>query len=263
MVTLALPDGYHLSLSVSQALWADLLGEALPIQVGTGGFDLVDQGRKLLHTAETGVKGLITGAVDKLDDAPVIGSQPVRKVRGSLRKLARRGRDAASRGFREQVKIQGDWRARVSRDGSEFSYHEGGVTLDARAIFEVEGKAILFQDRFQIPFALAKDLKATASLNDVGFHRERKQLEGKVGDVSLSLGESLPLRLLKLVADRLIDRQISKMKPLKLIPASSLENMLSPGSGPLKFSAGIEDLNVGINENDLTLSVRFAFEGAA
>lgn len=263
MGMLALPDGYHLSLSISQALWADLLGQALPIQVAKGGFDLVDQGRKLLHTAEDQVKGLLTTTMDKLDEAPVIGSQPVRNARGRIRSLARKGRDVASQRFRQAVKIEGDWKANVSRDGSTFRYHEGGVTLDARAVFAVEGKAILLQDRFEIPFTLAKDLKATASLNEVGFHKDRKQLEGKLGDVSVTLGESLPLRLLKVLADRLIDRQIDKMKPLKLIPASALEGMLSPSEGPLKFSAGIEDLNVGINENDLTLSVRFEFKGSA
>ena len=69
MATLALPDGYHLSLSISQSLWADLLGEALPIQVGDGDFDLIDQGRKLLHAAEDQVKGLLTGAAEKIDEA--------------------------------------------------------------------------------------------------------------------------------------------------------------------------------------------------
>jgi hypothetical protein len=38
--------------------------------------------------------------------------------------------------------------------------------------------------------------------------------------------------------------------------------MLTPGQGPLKLSAGIDDLAVGINGQDLTLSVRFAFRGA-
>lgn len=262
MANLALPDGYHLSLSISQSLWADLLGEALPIQVAQGGFDLVEQGRKLLHAAEDQVRGLLTGTVEKLEDAPVLRNPAVRSARGRVRAFARRGRDVASRSFREAVKINGKWRARVSRDGSRFSYHDGGVTLDARAVFEVDGKVILFTDRFEIPFVLARDLRATASLGEVGFNRGRKQLEGRLGDVSVSLGESLPLRLLKVLADRLIERQIEKLNPLKLIPASTLEGLLSPGSGPLRFSAGIEDLNVGINENDLTLSIRFAFKGA-
>ena len=38
--------------------------------------------------------------------------------------------------------------------------------------------------------------------------------------------------------------------------------MITPGDGPLKLTAGIEDLHVGINERDLTLSVRFAFKGS-
>ena len=136
------------------------------------------------------------------------------------------------------------------------------MKLDARAVFEVEGTARLFGDQFEIPFAIGRGVAATASLNDVEFDRGRKQLEGRIGGVSLSLGNSLPLRLLKTVADRVIDKQIDRFNPLPLIPGKTLENMLSPGSGPLKFTADIEDLNVGINEEDLTLSIRFAFKGS-
>lgn len=262
MASLALPDGYHLSLSISQSLWADLLGEALPIQVGTGEFDLIDTGRKLLEAAEDQVKGLIDGATDKLDEAPVLGSPVVKGVRGRVKGIAKRGGRFARNQIKESVKVTGRWRARVSREGSNFGYHDRGVTLDARAVFEVEGTAVLFRDQFEIPFAIGRGVDATASLDDVHFSKDRKQLEGSLANVSLSLGNSLPLRLLKVVADRLIDKQIGRFNPLPLIPGSKLENMITPGDGPLKLSAGIDDLHVGINEKDLTLSVRFAFKGS-
>ena len=204
MATLALPDGYHLSLSISQSLWADLLGEALPIQVAHGDFDLIDSGRKLLAAAEDQVKGLLTGATDKLDEAPVLGSPMVKGVRGRIRSVAKRGAGFARSRVKKNLMVDGKWRARVSRDGSQFTYHDAGVTLDARAVFEVEGTAKLLGEQFEIPFAIAKGVSATASLSEVGFQRDRKQLEGRIGDVSLSLGDSLPLRLLKVVADRLI-----------------------------------------------------------
>ncbi len=263
MATLALPDGYHLSLSISQSLWADLLGEALPIQVGHGEFDLIDAGRKLLDAAEDQVKGLLEGATEKLDEAPVLGNPVVKGIRGRARGIAKRGAGFARARVKESIKVTGKWRARVSSEGSRFSYHEAGVKLDARAVFEVEGTAVLFGEQFEVPFALARGLDATASLNEVGFNKGRKQLEGHIGDVSLSLGNSLPLRLLKVAADRLIEKQIGRFNPLPLIPGSTLENMITPGDGPLKLSAGIDDLHVGINANDLTLSVRFAFKGSS
>jgi hypothetical protein len=262
MATLALPDGYHLSLTISQSLWADLLGEALPIQVGSGEFDLIDTGRKLLEAAESQVKGLLEGATDRMDETPVLGSAVVKGVRGKVRGLAKRSARFARNRVKESVKVNGRWRARVSREGSRFSYHDGGVTLDARAVFEVEGKAVLFRDQFEIPFSIGRGVDATASLNDVHFNKDRKQLEGSIGSVSLSLGNSLPLRLLKVVADRVIEKQIQRFNPLPLIPGKTLENMITPGEGPLKLSAGIDDLHVGINENDLTLSIRFAFKGS-
>ena len=261
MVMKALPDGYHLSLSISQSLWSDLLGEALPIQVGEGEFDLIETSRQLMDTAGEQVRGVLTGAVEKLDDAPVLGNPAIKSVGGGVFGLAKGAAKFAAGRVRDSVKVTGRWRARVSKEGSRFSYHDDGVTLDARAVFEVEGRALLFGDQFEIPFAIGKDLKATASLEDVGFSRGKRQLEGNIRKVSLSLGDSLPLRLLKTLADRLIEQQIDRFNPLPLIPGSTLEGMVMPGDGPLKLSAGIDDLHVGINEKDLTLSVKFAFKG--
>lgn len=261
MVMKALPDGYHLSLTISQSLWSDLLGEALPIQIGEGDFDLVETSRRLMDQAGDQVRGLLTGASERLDQAPVLGSPAVKQARGRLRGLARSGARLAGGRLRDSIKVTGRWRARVSREGSRFSYHEDGVTLDARAVLELEGRAVLFGDQFEIPFAIGKDLGATASLEQVAFSTGKRQLEGQIKNVSLTLGQSLPLRMLKVLGDRLIAQQIDKLNPLPLIPGSTLESMITPGDGPLKLSAGIEDLHVGINENDLTLSIKFAFKG--
>jgi len=259
--SLLLPDGYHLSLSISQQLWADLLGEALPIQAGSGEFDLLEEGRKLLHAAEDQVRGLLTGVEERIDEAPVLGNPAVKSVRSRVRSLARRGRRSTSRRLRESFKVQARWRAHVSRDGSRFSYHDGGVTLDARAVLELDGTALLFGEQFEVPFAIRRYLDGTASVNDVVFNRDLKRLEGRLGEVSLTLGDSLLLRLLKLVGDRVLEQQVKKLNPLPLIPGASLEEMFSPARGPLRFTAGIDDLHLGINENDLCLSVRFAFKG--
>ncbi|MBJ93054.1 MAG: hypothetical protein CMP23_01115 [Rickettsiales bacterium] len=256
-----LTDGYHMSLSISSQLWSDLLGEALPIQVGNGDFDLIEHSRRLLHAAEDQVKGLLEGATGGLEEPALLRNPRVRGVASGLRRIARRGRRGTSRRLRETVKVQGRWRARVSRQGSRFSYHDGGVTLDARAVLELEGRALLFGEQFEIPFTISRHLDGTASVNEVAYNRNVKRLEGRLGDVSLSLGDSLPLRLLKVLGDRLLEQQVARLNPLPLIPGSSLEQMVSPGQGPLRFSAGIDDLHLGINENDLTLSIRFAFKG--
>ena len=262
MTQKALP-GYHLSLSISQTLWGDLLGQALPIQVGDGDFELIQQTRKLVHMAEDQVKGLLTGAGEAMDSAPVIGGSMGKGVRGRLRSVAKRGRRFVSRKVDESVKVTGKWKVKVEKDGSTFDYHQDGVSLDARVGLEVEGMAHLLGDQFEIPFTITHDVNGTASLDGVGFNRDSNQLEGSLGSVSLSLGESLPLRLLKTLADRLIEQQIDKLNPLPLIPSSTLENMVLPAGGPLRLSASIDDLFVGINGSDLTLSVRFAFKGDA
>lgn len=261
MAPKALPDGYHIAFSISQSLWSDLLGEALPIQVGQGDFDVIEGSSKLLSAAEDQVRGLLTGVEERLDEAPVLRNPVVKTARSRVRALAKKARSLASDRVRESVQIRGKWRAKVSREGSRFTYHDGGVTLDARAVFEVDGRVVLFGDQFEIPFHLERNVDGTASLDDVAFDRKKRQLEGRLGRVSLSLGDSLPLRLLKLAAERVLEQQVEKINPVPLIPSSTLEGMLTPGSGPLKFSAGIDDLAVGIGAQDLTLSVRFAFKG--
>ena len=263
MALKALPDGYHISLSVSQNLWSDLLGQALPIQVGTGDFAVVEQSRNLLHMAEDQVKGLLNDVQEKMDEAPVLSAPPVKSLRARLKGIAKKGRKVVSARGRESVRVTGKWRADVAKEGSRFTYQEGGVTLDARVSMEVEGKAVLFGDQFEIPFRVGHSVDGAASLVGVGFNRDRRQLEGSLAGISLSLGRSLPLRLLKVLADRLIEQQIDRFNPLPLIPSNTLESMVLPAQGPLKMSAGIEDLHVGIDGQDLTLSVRFDFRSAA
>ncbi len=199
---------------------------------------------------------------ESLDEAPVLGTAAGRSVRGRLRGLVKAGRNFASRRVQNNVKVLGNWRARVSRDGSQFTYSDEAVTLDARAVLEVEGRALLFGEQFEVPFTISRHVDATASLAGVTFDRTRKQLEGNLEAVSLSLGESLPLRLLKVLGDRLIAAQIDKLNPLPLIPGSTLQNMVTPGDGPLKINAGIDDIYVGITGQDLTLSIRFDFQGS-
>ncbi|MCO4771661.1 MAG: hypothetical protein KDA24_16635 [Deltaproteobacteria bacterium] len=258
----SLPSGYHLSLSISQDLWSDLLGEALPFQVGEGDFDVIEGGRKLIEAAETQVRGLLAPVEEQLNEAPVLGTSAGKSARASVRGLLKAGRNFASRRVKKNVKVMGKWRARVSRDGSQFVYSEEAVTLDARAVLEVEGRALLFGEQFEVPFTITRHVDGSATLGGVNFDRTRKQLEGNLESVSLSLGESLPLRLLKVLGERLIATQVDKVNPLPLIPGSTLQNMLLPGDGPLKVSAGIEDLYVGISDQDLTLSVRFEFQGS-
>lgn len=257
----ALPDGFHFSIAISQSLWADLLSEALPIEVGKGDWDLMQSGQKLIEAAETQVKGLLTGVEDRLDASTVLGGPRARGARSRVRGLARRGRKGITRRLRRSVHVGGTWRSSIAKEGSGFRYHDGGVTLDARASFELEGRALLLGEQIEIPFRITRDVDGTVSLDEVHFERSRRQLEGELGNVSLSVGEGIAARLLKIVGDRLIDRQIQKLNPLPLIPGETLENMITPGEGPLKFAAGIEDLHVGITDQDLVLSVRFGFRG--
>ena len=57
----ALPDAFHMSLSIGQSLWGDLLGEALPARLGEGRFELARTARGLAAASSAQVRGLLTG----------------------------------------------------------------------------------------------------------------------------------------------------------------------------------------------------------
>ncbi len=253
--TQALPDGFHLSFSISRSLWADLLGEALPIQVGSGDFDVVTQARGLL----TGVESQISQM--KLLESPKV--PPVAAAAG-VRALSalKKARDVVSRKVDDWVKLSGTWKVNVSRDGSAFVYGNNGVTLNARVVATAEGKAVLLNNQFELPFTLEKAVDGTVTLGEVHFDRNSKSLQGRVKNLGVDLGEHLVFRTLKPYIDRLLEEKVaSKVNPLTMLKGEQLENLITPGQGPLKLAAGISDLLVTVDDDRLTLSVKFAFKG--
>lgn len=253
--THALPDGYHLSFSISRSLWADLLAEALPIQVGTGEFDAVQQVRGLLNGVQTQISQMKLLESPKVP--PVAAAAGVRAL-GVLKKA----REGVSRRVDRLVRVKGKWRLEVTRDGSEFVYGQNGVTLHARLNATAEGRADLLDDQFEVPFLLQKAISGTITLGDVQFDRNTRSLQGRVKDVGLILGDHPLFKLLKPYVDKLLEQKlIGKVNPLTLLRGEQLENLITPGQGPLKLSAGISDILVSVDDDRLTLSVRFAFRG--
>lgn len=247
-----LRDHYHLSLSIGKALWDDLVSAALPIKVADGQFDAgkaLYQGVKQLQVKEK-VVALIE---DRHPPAAVI------QVKDRAAELWRSRREQVYHLLNDVVRVEGDWRVQVDRDGSDFHYAPQKIGVDAQARLQVSGRIHLLKNNVELPFTLEKTLGASCHLGDIHYDKDQRAVVGKVMDPAVHLGDHVILRLLKQGADQLLAQQAVKWSSVPLLKKDQLEEMVAPAGGPLKLKMGIDDVEIEVTENDLTLRVRFGF----
>jgi hypothetical protein len=252
MATKQISDGFHLKFTIGKALWNDLFSASLPFRVGNGTFDLVTNvrdGLKRLEVREK-VRGL-------LEDRQV----PEVLVRGKA--IAR---DVWS-GRREQVyaviddmlKVEGDWHVQIDRDGSDFKYAQQQFGIEAHVKAVATGKVYLLRRNIEFPFVIEKRIGAEAALGDIRYDKDRKALVGELQDVTVDLGENFVLQLLNRAAEYALSQQVPKVNPVQILAKQQLDEMVSPAGGPLKLKMGVEDVALDIDEDELTLKVKFGF----
>lgn len=247
-----LREHYHLSLSIGKALWDDLVGAALPVKVAEGQFDLgklAYQGVKQLQVKEK-VVALIE---DSHPPAAVIAA----KDRAA--ELWRGRREQVYHLVQEVVRIEGDWKVQIDREGSDFHYAPQKIGVDAHARVLVNGRVHLMRNNMELPFTLEKRLGAACHLGEIHYDKDQRAVVGKVMDPSIDLGEHVILRLLKQGADKLLLQQAEKWSSVPILKKDQLEEMVAPAGGPLKLKMGIDDVEIEVTEDDLTLRVRFGF----
>lgn len=247
-----LRDHYHLSLSIGKALWDDLVGAALPVKVSDGEFEmgkLLYQGVKQLQVKEK--------VVALLEDQ----SRPP-AVRESAKRAAaiwRARREQVYTLLNDAVRVEGAWRVDIDREGSNFHYAHQKIGVDAHARLTVTGKVHLLRNNVELPFVLEKRLGATCHLGEIHYDKDQRAVVGKVLDPAVHLGEHVVMRLLKQGADQLLAQQAVKWSSIPILKKDQLEEMVAPAGGPLKLKMGIDDVEIEVTDNDLTLRVRFGF----
>ena len=83
---------------------------------------------------------------------------------------------------------------------------------------------------------------------------------GEVEDPFIDLGDGMILQALSQAGAQLLAQQTERFRATPLIKKDQLQEMVAPAGGPLKLKMGIDDVRIEVNENDLQLKVRFAFE---
>ena len=248
-------DGYHLKFTIGKALWNDLFGAGLPFEVGKGSFDLIKQlraGVKQLGVRER-VRGLLEDRQVQLPTAVVRGKDAALRVWEGRRESVLKIID-------ELVRVEGDWRVEVDRDGSDFKYGNQRFGVEAHVKAVATGKVYLLRENVEFPFVLEKRIGAEAFLGDIRYDQDKRALVGHLEDVEIDLGDSFILQMLSRGVERLLKDQVAKVNPVPILRKDQLEEMVSPAGGPLRLKMGVEDVALDISDEEMTLKVRFGFQ---
>lgn len=245
-------DGYHLKFTIGKALWNDLFRVGLPFKVADGQFDLIQNlraGVKRLEVREK-VRGLLEDR--EVPQVLVRGKDIAKNVWGARK-------EQVYKVVNEIVHVQGDWRVEVDRDGSDFKYAQQRFGVEAHVKAVATGKVYLMRENIELPFVLEKRIGAEAALGDIRYDSDRKALVGVLQDVTVDLGDHFILQLLNRGAEYLLAQQTPKVNPVQILKKEQIEEMVGPAGGPLKLKMGVEDVALDIDEDELTLKIKFGF----
>ncbi len=253
MAVAELTDHYHLSLSIGKTLWDDLVGAALPLKVKDGTFDL---GKVVLSgVRQIGVRDRVRGLLE--DREP-----PATLVRAKD-KAAQIWEDHKEDVFEvlsEMLRVEGDWKVEIDDQGTQFHYAPQKIGIDAHIKATINGTAFLVRDSVEIPFTIEKRVGATAHMGNIRYDKNKRAVVGDVQDPFIDLGDNVVLQALSQAGAQMLAQRASQFAGTPLIKKDQLEEMVAPAGGPLKLKMGIDDVRIEVNENELQLKVRFAFE---
>ena len=253
MAVAELTDHYHLSLSIGKTLWDDLVGAALPLKVKDGTFDL---GKVVLSgVRQIGVRDRVRGLLE--DREP-----PATLVRAKDRAAQIWGdhKEDVFQVVSEMFRVEGDWKVEIDDKGTQFHYAPQKIGIDAHIKATIHGTAYLVRDSVEIPFTIEKRVGATAHMGNIRYDKDKRAVVGDVQDPFIDLGDNVVLQALSQAGAQMLSQRAGQFAGTPLIKKDQLEEMVAPAGGPLKLKMGIDDVRIEVNENELQLKVRFAFE---
>jgi hypothetical protein len=241
----------HLQLSLSRELWNELLRAALPVSLTTGRFDLLRQARTAL--LQTGVRERVSGLLE--DRAP----KQVMLARDRARAMWHRRRAGLYRRVDDLVRVQGEWKVELDSLGTELRYGPQRVGADAYVRATASGTLFLLRKNVEIPFVFEKRVGASINLADIRYDPGHKAVIGSLRDLEVFLGDGVLLQLLSRAAEKALEGKVSEQAAVPILKRDQVEELVGPIGGPLKLKMGVQDLELEITEQDMTLKVRFGF----
>ena len=245
-------DGFHLSLSLSRELWEDLLATALPISFASGKFDVARNARAALRELplRERVRALIG---DARAPAALVHARDV------ARAVWVRRRSEVYRRLDQVMRIEGKYTLDLDELGSQFRYGQQKVSADAYLRVRVQGVLYLLGSNLEIPFEIEKRAGVSLTLGDIRFERSEQAVLGSLQDLGLHLGDHTVLQLLSRLGEYLLEQQLPNVGQVPILRREQLDELVGGLGGPLRMRLGVEQLDLAVDEEDLTLSVKFGF----
>ncbi len=245
-------DGYHLSLTLGRELWDELLGAALPVKVADGQYDLLHNGRQAIR--QLGVRQRIRGLLEDRETPEL-----VQRARNRARSEWHKRKGGIKKAVKQAVRVEGDWKVELDQQGTRFRYGQQRVGADAVLKGTISGTLHLAQDGVELPFTLERRLGASISLGDIHYDKSRQQVIGQLGHVEVDAGEGPVRELLARLAEHLLLQRLPDMNPLPILKKDQVEDIVGGVGGSLRVKMGVEDLKLVVDEEAMTLHVRFGF----
>ena len=246
-----LSDGYHFSLSLGKALFSEMLGAALPITVAKGEFDLTENIKAVVRQLQ--VKERVAGLLEERNPPGLA------RVKDKALEAWEDRREQVLSMLNELVRVEGDWEVELDKDGSDFVYGDQSVGAEAHVRLIAKGKAVFLQQNLELPFEFSKRVCAEMHIKDIRYDAQQGELVGSLKDLALDLGDNLLWKLLEDLAKKLLDQQTARFDRLPILKKEHLDGLLAPAMEPLKLKMDVEDLNLEVGEEYMTLKVRFGF----
>jgi hypothetical protein len=248
-------SSWHLSFGLSREMWGEMLRSALPVRVSEGSFDVVSQARGAIGQLEVGRR--VAGLLED-QSAPKV----VRRAGKRALRVWDRNKPVVYEQLGRVIQIQGTWRVDVDDLGTELRYGPQRVTADAAVKGVAEGTIRLLDQNLEFPFLIEKRVAASVALGQIRYDKGDQAILGNVQDLAVHLGDNAVLQLLSRLAEYALEQQVVGMNPITLLQKAQVSELVGPMGGALKLRMGVEDLALDIDDDQMTLKVRFGFSQA-
>lgn len=242
-------DRHHLALSLSRELWSELLEAALPVRIAGQPIDVTRQVRGVVRRLR--VRDRVRGLIEDRRSPEVLRQ---------VRELWHARRDEIFERIDEVVRIEGEWQVDLDAFGTELVYGRQKVRANAYVRAVLEGRVHLLRDNVQVPFRLERRVGASVALGDIRYDNARQAVVGRLQDFALDLAEDNQLmQVLSTGVGLLLEQQLPRTDPVTILRRGQVEEMVGPMGGSLQMRLGVDDLDLVVDEGQMTLRVRFGF----
>lgn len=245
----------HLSLSLSRELWSELLAATLPVKLAGDSLHLARDARQFVR--QLGMRERVVGLLE--DRKP-----PAALVRAKDRVKAMwvSSKPTLYRRLSEILRIDGQWQVDLDTIGTDLRYSNQKVTADAYVRGTAKGTIYLLRENLEFPFHVERRFGASVALGHIHYDPGHRAVIGNIEDLGVYIGEGAVMQLLSRLAEMALEQQLPRVNPIPILRRDQVEDMVGPMGGPLKMQLGVEDLDLVISDDELTLKIRFGFSRA-